>query len=91
MSLLERIKRSRIIPVLPSGKDVDPLADALFDGGLTCIALPLGGNSALDSVRRLASRRELVVGQTAAWESSPKSAGPLSIQYCANDATVRCL
>ncbi len=65
MSLLERIEHNRIIPVLTVGREVELLADALFDGGLTCIELALGENSDLDSVRRLANRRELVVG--ASW------------------------
>ncbi len=65
MELLERIKRSRIIPILSLGKEVEPLADALIDGGLTCIEVALGINFALDSVRKLAKRRELVVG--ASW------------------------
>lgn len=64
MSLIDRIKSLKVVPVAAL-EDVDSarrVADALCAGGLPCIEVTLRTAAALDAIRALAGREDLLLG-----------------------------
>ena len=62
--MIDRLQALRLIPVvaLERAADAEPLADALCAGGLPCAEVTLRTEAALDSLRALAGREELLLG-----------------------------
>ena len=62
--MIDRLQALRLIPVvaLERATDAEPLADALCAGGLPCAEVTLRTEAALDSLRALAGREELLLG-----------------------------
>ena len=62
--MIDRLQALQLIPVvaLERAADAEPLADALCAGGLPCAEITLRTEAALDSLRALAGREELLLG-----------------------------
>ena len=62
--MIDRLQALQLIPVvaLERAADAEPLADALCAGGLPCAEVTLRTEAALDSLRALAGREELLLG-----------------------------
>ncbi len=62
--MIEKIESLKIVPVvaLESAEDAEPLADALCAGGLPCAEITMRTDAALEIIRRLAPRRDLLLG-----------------------------
>ena len=62
--LLDHITRHILVPVvvMDHPSDTGPLGDALVGGGLPIVELTLRTPSALECLRRLAARGDLIVG-----------------------------
>jgi 2-dehydro-3-deoxyphosphogluconate aldolase/(4S)-4-hydroxy-2-oxoglutarate aldolase len=60
----DELKKYRLIPVvvIDNAQDAAPLADAVVSGGLTCVEITLRTNVALDAIRTMAKRTDMVVG-----------------------------
>ncbi len=62
--ILDALNRIKIIPVvaIDSSENAEPLADALCAGGLPCAEITLRTDAALVAIRKLASRKDLLLG-----------------------------
>ena len=60
----DELKKYRLIPVvvIEDTQDAIPLADAVVSGGLNCVEITLRTDVALESIRKMALRTDLVVG-----------------------------
>ncbi len=63
-NVLEEIGLLRIIPIvaIQNAKDAGPLADALIKGGLPCAEITFRTEAALDAIRAVAEKRDMLVG-----------------------------
>jgi 2-dehydro-3-deoxyphosphogluconate aldolase/(4S)-4-hydroxy-2-oxoglutarate aldolase len=63
-SLGDELKKNRIIPVvvIEDSQLADPLAGAIASGGLTCVEITLRTGVALEAIRIMANRPNMVVG-----------------------------
>lgn len=64
MKVLERFEAMGVIPVvtIQHEREAIPLAEALVEGGLPCAEITLRTDAALDGLRRLANKKDLLVG-----------------------------
>lgn len=63
-AIMERIKDLRVIPVVTIERveDAMPLADALVEGGLACAEITFRTEAAVDAIRELSKRGDMLVG-----------------------------
>ena len=62
--MIDSLEKLRVIPVvaLEDADKAEPLADALCAGGLPCVEITLRTETALESIRTLAGRDDLLLG-----------------------------
>ena len=62
--MIDSLEKLRVIPVvaLEDADKADPLAEALCAGGLPCVEITLRTETALESIRTLAGRDDLLLG-----------------------------
>ena len=62
--ILERFARMRVVPVvaIQNAEDSMPLADALIEGGLPCAEITFRTAAAVDAMRIMARRGDILVG-----------------------------
>lgn len=62
--MIDSLEKLRVIPVvaLEDADKAEPLADALCAGGLPCVEITLRTETALESIRALAGRDDLLLG-----------------------------
>ena len=62
--MIDSLEKLRVIPVvaLEDADKAEPLADALCAGGLPCVEITLRTESALESIRALSGRDDLLLG-----------------------------
>lgn len=62
--IFSRIEELKVIPVIKinDAKDAPALTQALIDGGLPCAEVTLRTDAAVESIRRISERGELLVG-----------------------------
>lgn len=60
----EKIAEMKLVPVvaLPTADAAEPLADALTAGGLPCAEVTLRTDAALESIKKLADRKDFLLG-----------------------------
>lgn len=61
---LEKLHKTRVIPVLalPDAKDAAPTAEALVAGGLPCAEITFRTGAAIESIKTMAARGDMLVG-----------------------------
>jgi 2-dehydro-3-deoxyphosphogluconate aldolase/(4S)-4-hydroxy-2-oxoglutarate aldolase len=62
--MIDSLEKLRVIPVvaLEDADKAEPLADALCSGGLPCVEITLRTETALESIRALSGRDDLLLG-----------------------------
>ena len=62
--MIDSLEKLRVIPVvaLEDADKAEPLADALCAGGLPCVEITLRTETALESIRALSGRDDLLLG-----------------------------
>jgi len=62
--MIDQLKQIKIVPVvaLDSVEQAEPLADALSAGGLPCAEVTMRTDAALEVIRRMARREDLLLG-----------------------------
>ena len=64
MSIKSQLKNLRVVPVISidSADDAMPLADTLLEGGLGCAEITLRTPAALDAIKMMAKRGDILLG-----------------------------
>ncbi len=64
MIIAKRFEELGVVPVvtLQNPSEAEPLGEALIEGGLPCAEITLRTDAAVESIRRLSARRELLIG-----------------------------
>jgi 2-dehydro-3-deoxyphosphogluconate aldolase/(4S)-4-hydroxy-2-oxoglutarate aldolase len=62
--ILKQFEQMRVIPVvaIENAQDADPLADTLIEGGLPCAEITFRTAAAIDAMRAMARRKDILVG-----------------------------
>jgi 2-dehydro-3-deoxyphosphogluconate aldolase / (4S)-4-hydroxy-2-oxoglutarate aldolase len=63
-AVLDQFKQMRVVPVvaIENAQDAMPLADALIEGGLPCAEITFRTAAAIDAMRSMAQREDILVG-----------------------------
>ena len=63
-SIMDQFEKMRVIPVvaIENARDAAPLADALIEGGLPCAEITFRTAAAIDAMRIMAQRGDILVG-----------------------------
>jgi len=62
--ILQQFEQLRVVPVvaIPNAIDANPLADALIQGGLPCVEITFRTEAAIDAMKIMAKRADILVG-----------------------------